>query len=151
VEEGWDRIKVGSLTLELPGEPLADTKPGWFSRYEKAQTIDAFRVAVDHRQCHVRVSAIKYSKGQISLNAAALAAKYGMDSELRGVTTIFPFDFRDLPARQLNSRPIDLDDLSRMHSFLILHDNEMLILTVNGLDQHPSRLAHQILRSVELP
>lgn len=148
-DESWDKIKMGSISLELPGDPTEDPKPGWFSSYTKVQTLAAYRVPVEHRLSHVRVSAIRNSSGKISIKAAALAAKHGMDSELSGTTTIFPFNFRNLPGRHISSRPLDADDDTRMHTYLVINNDEMLILTITGHKQHPSRLAHQILKTIE--
>ncbi len=149
-EEGWHQQQLGSISLQLPGDPTEDEKPGWYDRYANVTRLHAYSIPVEHRQSHIRVSVIRYAKGNISLDAAALAAKRGIEAEFSGVTTVLPFNFRDLPSRQVVSRPVDLEDLTRQHTYLLINKNEMLVLSVTGYDQQPNRLAHQILRTVHL-
>ena len=149
-EENWQEMKLGSISLQLPGTPREDPKPGWFDRYTKVTRPHAYSIPVEHRQSHIRVSSINYSTGNISITAAALAAKHGIEAEFSGVTTIYPFEFRNLSARHISARPVDVDDLTRLHAYLIIHKNEMLILSITGHDKHPNRLAHQILRTIEV-
>lgn len=149
-EENWNRVTLGSFSLELPGIPRDDQQPGWLDHYDGVERLAAYALPVEHRQCHVRASAIHYGKGRISLHAASLAAKHGIETEFRGVTTILPFDFRDLPSRHLASRPVNVDEFLRQHTYLVIHGQEVLLLCVKGHDTHPSRLAHQILRTVEV-
>jgi|GEM_PF-2485648 len=149
-QEGWTERQLGSISLQLPGEPTPDEKPGWYDCYASVTRLHAYSIPVEHRQSHIRVSVIRYAKGNISLDGAALAAKRGIEAEFSGVTTVLPFNFRDLPSRQVVSRPVDLADLTRQHTYLLINKNEMLVLSVTGYDQQPNRLAHQILRTVHL-
>jgi hypothetical protein len=149
-EEQWQQLALGPFSVQLPGSPHPDETTGWFDRYAKVTRTHAYRLPVTHRQSHIRISTIHYEKGKISLNAAALGAKQAIEAEFPGVTTVQPFTFRDLDARQLTTRPVDLADLTRQHSYLLIHGSDMLILSVRGHDQHPNRLAHQILRTVAL-
>ena len=147
-DEQWNEVRLGSISLKLPGEPQPDSTTGWFDHYPKVERLDAFRVPVEHRKSHVQVSVVRNTQGKISINAAAKGAKQGIDTDFGGVTTIFPFEFREFQTRHLTARPVNLDELTRLHCYLVIHNNEMLILSVTGHDKHPQRLAHQILRTV---